>query len=303
MSKRQSDRPGKRRISGMLVFGLTFFLFLAVFGGVMLWGMAEFWRQTSADPSSDTSSDDSTDTPVFGEEDVRNLLIITEYEGEAQGFVLVSADPARARMRAVSIPRETAAVVGTEQTRLFELYRVQDMRTVRDAVAEVLGVTVDNYAVITYANIERVISHFEAGLIFEVPENLHYSHAASGYSIQLTSGAHVLTGPQTTAMLRYPLWSGGRRQEAGIQAQVIAALVNQYMTAGRVEKGPADFTALVNLVRSDIYASQYHAAKAGLDYLAKQNDGSLCSVVALAGEYVGNGDAMRFEAAEKAIPD
>lgn len=303
MSKIQPKRPKKRRVSGMLIFGLTFFLFLAVFGAVMLWGMAEFWRQTSVNPSSEhSSSDKASDEPSFDDADIRSLLIVTELNSQAQGFVLVSADPGASRIRAVAIPRETAVAVGTEQTRLFELYKSQDMRTVRDTVAGLLGVTVDNYAVITYSNIEKVISHFESGLIFEVPENLHYSDPGGSFSIQLTSGAHVLTGPQTTGMLRYPSWQGGRRQTAKIQAQVAAALINQYMTEGRIEKGPADFTALVNLVRSDILASQYYAAKEGLDHLARRNDGSLCSVVFLEGEYVGNGDAMRFEVADIAIP-
>ncbi len=297
--KQSKPKKRKKRASSLLVFGLTFLLFLVVFGGVLAWGMMEFTRQIT--PPVSSSSGTSVNAPTYSEADTRRLLIVTEQNKQAQGFVLVVSEPALARVRAIAIPRETTVAVGVEQTRLFELYTAQGITAVRDSLAAALGVTVDHYAIITYANIEKAVAHFDNSLLFTLPETLSYTDESGGYTIKLTSGAHMLTGSQVTGVLAYPAGHGGRRQRATVQAQVVAAMINQYLTVGRAEKRDRDFTALVNLVRSDIYASQYHADKAAIEFLASRNNGSLCTALSANGEYIGNGEAMRFELSEKPL--
>mgnify|MGYP000035133944 FL=1 len=98
--------------------------------------------------------------------------------------------------------------------------------------------------------------------------------------------------------MRYPNWHGGRKQQADIQAQLTAALINQYMKADRDME--ADFNSLIGFLQTDIKVSHFVKAKAGLQYLAERNTGAICSSASLEGQYVGSGDALRFEPADSA---
>lgn len=291
-------KKSKKRVSNVLVFLLAFVLFLLVFGGLCLWAVVQINEERRSRESADSGLNLS-ETVAFTEEDARNILIVTTDGGEAQGFVAVRADPSLTRMGAVAFPRDMVVDYETSEIRLYELYREQGIAVTRTALEKTSGVAFDNYAVITYENIERVIDHFEAGLIFMLTEDLDYQ--GDGLSIQLDGGLKTLSSSQVVDVLRYPNWHGGRKQRAQIQAQITAALINQYMTSSRAEQADGDFSALVNLVNSDILVSHYNEAKPGLAYLASRNTGDICQVLDLEGEYQGSGDAIRFYAADRVV--
>ncbi len=283
----------KGRVSNAVVFLLAFILFLIVFGGLCLWAVVKINEERRANNSSVANGFDSSSQGTdFDESDARNLLIITVDNGAAQGFVAVRADPARARMAAAAFPRDMVVDYEVSEIRLFELYASKGAVVTKTALEKTSGVTFDNYAVIRYDKIAEAVDHFEQGLIFELTENLNYQ--GDGLSIRLDGGMRTLSASQVVDVLRYPSWHGGRKQRADVQAQVTAALVNQYLRASRADKADADFSALVNLVKSDILVSHYNAAKPGLTYLASRNNGDLCRVLSVEGEYQGSGDALRF---------
>ena len=62
----------------------------------------------------------------------------------------------------------------------------------------------------------------------------------------------------------------------------------------------ADFNSLIGFLQTDIKVSHFVKAKAGLQYLADRNTGAICSSASLEGQYVGSGDALRFEPADSA---
>ncbi len=288
----------KGRVSNAVVFLLAFILFLLVFGGLCLWAVVKINEERRANDSSVVSLIDSSGRGTdFDESDVRRLLIITVDDGEAQGFVAVRADPARARMGAAAFSRDMVVDYEVNEVRLFELYASKGAVVTKTALEKASGISFDNYAVIRYDNIAKAVDYFEQGLIFKLTENLNYQ--GDGLSIRLDGGMKTLSASQTLDILRYPSWHGGRKQRADVQAQVTAALINQYMRASRADKADADFSALVNLVKSDILVSHYNAAKPGLTYLASRNNGDLCQVLSVEGEYQGSGDALRFYAADK----
>ena len=289
----------KRRASNLLVFLLAFVIFLVVFGGLCLWAVVKINEERLAGESSAASGFSTSETVTFTQQDARNLLIVTTDGGQARGFVAVRADPSRTRMGAVAFPRDMVVDYGTSEIRLYELYAQEGIAVTRTALEESSGVTFDNYAVITYDNIQKAVDHFESGLIFQLNEDL--DNEGDGLSIQLKGGLKTLSSAQVVSVLRYPNWHGGRRQQAQVQAQVAAALINQYLRASRSAQADADFSALVNLVQSDILVSHYTAAKPGLDYLASRNDGEICQVLTVEGEYQGSGDALRFYAEGQVI--
>lgn len=286
----------EHRVSNAVVFLLAFILFLVVFGGLCLWMVVKINEERRGAESSANGFSEVSNGNTFGPEDARNLLIVTVDADQAQGFLAVRSDPANTRMTALAFPRDTVLDYGTSEYKAYELYAEQGIGRTKDALETLSGIRFDNYAVITYANIEKVIDHFEEGLIFTLTESLDYHEG--DLNIRLDGGLRTLSSSQVVGMLRYPAWHGGRKQQADIQAQVVAALVNQFLRENRADKADADFSALVNLVKSDIMVSHYNAAKSGLAYLASRNDGTLCVTLSLEGEYEGSGDALRFYAAD-----
>ena len=285
----------KERVSNAFIFVVAFLIFLLVFGGLCLWAYSKINEEKLNTAPSGSSSSVSSESAAFTDEDIRNLLIVTVDGTDAQGFLAVRSDPAALKMWVLSFPRETVADVGTSEVRLYDLYKAQGITAVEDAMETISGIKFNNYAVITYANYEKVLDHFDSGLVFSVPENVNSTDSI----LKIDSGLRTLRSSQVTQILRYSSWKGGQKQKADIQAQVVAAMINQYMRESRAKKMDTDFNAMINLVRpSDIMISHYADAKAGLTYLAGNNDGSICQTITLDGQYQGSGDAIRYYAAD-----
>lgn len=286
----------KGRVSSVVIFLIAFVLFLLVFGGLCLWAVIKIGQERRTGAASSAASVQST--VAYTQEDARNLFVVTT-DGAAQGFLAVRADPANSRIRILAVPRDTTVDVGTSQQRLYELYAEQGVQKAQSAVGSLLSLEFDNYAVITYSNIERWINQLGDGLEFTLPENLEYEDAESGYSINLAGGPRVLTASQAVRVLRYPRWHGGRKQQADIQAQLLAAMLNQYFLSSRDLQ--ADFDNFIGLLQTDIKVSHFVSAKPMLEYLASRNTGELAAAVSLEGTYVGSGDNIRFELADDAV--
>lgn len=282
-------------MSGIVVFLLVFVLFLVIFGGICLWAMVKLNEEKRGSRSSDTSV--AVSGNVYTEADARNLFVVSEDGGKAQGFVVLRMDPANARIRAMALPKETLVDVGTEEIRLADVYNEKGAVESEKAVAALLGLEFKNYAVVTYPNLENIITYLNNGVIFTLTENLDYSSEDGSYYIKLSGGKSTLTASQVTGVLKYPAWNGGKRQQAEIQAEMTAALINQYLNANRISDADKDFNFIINKITSDIRVSHYNEMKEPLSYLATRNtNSSICSTVKLEGQYIGSGDELKFAA-------
>lgn len=276
---------------GGVAFLVTFLVFLVLFGGIMALGVRDYWQQGREDTSPTTAP---TATPASTP---HRLLVITEEAGEAQGFVVLTADVSAARITAVPFPRETAVTRQTEQIRLFELYRSASPQEVTQAVSALFGQEIPRYAVLTYANLQKLVTDYGEGLLFMLNEPVSWLNEA-GATVKLSSGAHTISAAQVAEVLRYDGWSSGARGRANAQGQVAAALVNQYLTPSRMQAADTEFARLVNYTRSDLLVSDLETVRADLTWLAARNDATLCRVESPAGQFVGVGENLRFEPAE-----
>lgn len=285
----------KRRMNPGAVFLITFLSFLLVFGGLMVWGVSEYWQQNYAPKP--VAKPTETAVPTASAPRVHRALLITQDAGEAQGFVVISAEIREARVRVIPVPRETVVTEGETQTRLFEYARTADPAAVTAQVASLLGMDIPHYAVLSYDNYTRLINYFNEGVIFTLGEAVPYD-APGGGQITMKAGVHTLTAPQAMELLRYTGWHSGRRGRADVQGNLVAAMINQYFVPARFDEEDRDFYAVIDLVQSDILTPQFIAARADLLALSRVNNRGVAAVIRPAGTYVGVGEAMRFEMAE-----
>ncbi len=147
----------------------------------------------------------------------------------------------------------------------------------------------------TYANVEKLLQYFDSSLQFTLTEDLDCRDGE--YFIKMSSGRYTLTPKQAVDILRYPSWQHkGLQQQADIHAEILAALVNQYMTAERENKIETDFSKIAELAKTDIRISHFTGYRESLRALAKANGGAVCVPVSLEGRYVGSGEDKRFAA-------
>ena len=287
-------RPKKKKKSraGSVVLTLVVFvLFLAIFGGVCLWAFID----NRLPPDSVSSAASGEDASPFTAADVRWLFVAAQDGTEPRGFVAVRADPENGRIHAVAVPRETEVADGTTLIRLDELFRKSGMAAAQTAVGNLLGISFGHYMSMTYANVEKLLQYFDSSLQFTLTEDLDCRDGE--YFIKMSSGRYTLTPKQAVDILRYPSWQHkGLQQQADIHAEILAALVNQYMTAERENKIETDFSKIAELAKTDIRISHFTGYRESLRALAKANGGAVCVPVSLEGRYVGSGEDKRFAA-------
>lgn len=278
---------------GTTVFLVTFLATLLLFGGMMALVLKDLW-QPQADPV--PTAPTTTARPATSRED-RRLLLITEDGGEAQGFVAISIEPAMGRVRVVPIPRETVVTVGTEDLRLFEWYHTADLSALTAATGERIGWDLPHYAVISYDNLSAMVTHLNNGVIYDLTEPITYT-TETGVTVTMQPGARTLSSTQVIDLLRYDAWHGGRRARANVQGEIVAALFDQYFTASRFGDDDGDFQTFVSLSRSNILTSDFAVAKEDMLALSRRNSFDISTLKVPGGEFIGTGEAMRFEMAE-----
>ncbi len=291
LSKKNKSIQARKRTNNVVVFLLAFVVFLIVFGGICLWAVIKINQERRSAESSISS--DLSDTVQFDNNDANNLLIVMVDNGTAQGFVSLRFDPAKSKIRALAIPRDTIVDYKLNEIRLYKLYDEHGAQAARDAFSSLTDIVFDNYLVITYEKIGSLIEHLESDLVITLNENLEYS--GDNLSTHISGGRRTLSASQVIDVLRYPAWHGGRIQRSAVQAQIAAALINQYMKPSRQTLADNDFGTIVNLaLKTDILVSHYRNAKEGLAFLAQRNDGSICTDLTLPGKYEGSGDSIRY---------
>ena len=287
----QPKRKKKGRASSVMVFLLVFVLFLAIFGGVCLWAVVQ--NRRPADGASSGSSEEGG--AAFTQADVRWLFVAMQDGDEPRGFLAVRADHGAGRIHAVAVPKETEVTDGTALIRLDALFQKGGVTAARAAVEDLLGVSMSHYVSMTYANVEKLLQYYDSSLQFTLTEDLDYREG--NYFIKMSSGRYTLTPKQAVDILRYPNWQHkGLQQQADIHAEMLAALVNQYLTAARADQLEADFSKIADIARTDIRISHFTEYRECLRALAGANGGDICTAVSLEGRYVGSGDEKRFAA-------
>lgn len=295
LSKKNKSIHAGKRTNNVVVFLLAFVVFLIVFGGICLWAVIKINQERHSDESPISSN--LSDTVQFDNTDARDLLIVMVDNGTAQGFVSLRFDPAKTKISALAIPRDTVVDYKLSEIRLHKLYDEHGAQAARDAFSSLTDIKFDNYLVITYEKIGSLIEHLESDLVMTLNENLEYSD--DKLSVHISGGRRTLSPSQVIDVLRYPAWRGGRLQRSTAQAQITAALINQYMKTSRQTLADNDFGTIINLsLKTDILVSHYRNAKDGLAFLAERNDGSICTDLTLPGKYEGSGDSIRYYSPE-----
>ena len=262
----------KKQRSHPLPFILAFAALLLAIIGLLFWIWVGFHRSAPPDPDlsqNDTSRYDESPTAIG------RCLLILDYIDDRH-FMLIQSDPVQNRITVTPIP---AQLTDTDGNTLNTLLSKHGSQRVTQTVASILQLSVTHYITLDADGTKSFLDDLDSGVIFTLPEAIRYTDE-NGSQIQLKAGEHTLSAAQTAAVLRYTDWSNAAPLTDSIVADVITAILNQYLLPGRRFDGY--FASLSNAAQTDLRIDNYNAFRTTLTQLANSNQGALCQHVDLA---------------------
>jgi anionic cell wall polymer biosynthesis LytR-Cps2A-Psr (LCP) family protein len=204
-----------------------------------------------------------TTTYVPSEADALTVL----FAGEDGGvFLLARFDPAGGGVPIVALPRETAVRNNDRSESLAEVYRYGGIDYTRARLAETLGITIDRYV---RMDASAFVSAADAvgAVEFVLPEPLTVAQEG-GIPLTLSAGTQLLDGTGAAHVIGYA-GGGDERARCALIAELTAAIVNQRMDVVLSDVMDNVFTAIVNLVDTDISYADYDDRKRAAAFLAR----------------------------------
>ncbi len=259
-----------------LYFVAGFLAFLLVFGSiaaVMMYRMYQenggsfFGPVESTQPESVSGEADSVEyilPEVGGKENF--LIACTPDDHTYVEFLIllcVDMDSVTAHVCPLS-PQSSAQAQGVTRT-LSEHYLYGGGLQLRQAVAQMAGIPVDRYAIVTYSNFKKVFGLFGKSVEVDLPQAVEYE--CDTYSIALPAGTQSVNAETALKLLRAPVANADQNR-----AIVMGAMFDTFLTEKNIVKGSELFSQAVDLADTDITANDYASWTDALTVLARSAD-------------------------------
>lgn len=208
------------------VFSIAFLCFTLMMGAGMYTYFKVFDSPAEADnrddnPMKNLSKEEIEKLPPFEKAVAKSnrvnvLLIGVEREGRSDTLVFASFDPETKSVDMISVPRDTyyheEGYNSADHRKLNAVYirSLKDGHDVAagktmDAIEEILGVPIDNYATISYDGVKNIVNSL-GGVEIDVPMDMEYDHLFDdgGKEVRvLKKGTQVLDGAEAVGFLRF----------------------------------------------------------------------------------------------------
>ena len=122
--------------------------------------------------------------------------------GNTDTIMVVSIDMANQKYNILSIPRDTMANVPRSVKKINAAYATGGADGFKKEVSDLLGFTVDRYAIINLTTFTEIIDSL-GGVEMDVPIAMNYDDPAQNLHIHLNAGVQLLNGEQAMHVVRY----------------------------------------------------------------------------------------------------
>lgn len=294
--KPKRRKPNRASSTNALLFIGSFLLCVAVFVGIMVANLPSWLDDMNVpflgDPAPTTTTTQAPVLSPYTQEDrVSMAVYITDDENNLQTAVLAVFQPDIGRVELAGLPAQTALPDG-ENDSLSRRFQTGGASSAQLGLLSVIGKSVDYYIVIRYSDVAAYLTALDETLDITLTKDIDWSSADGNHTLSLTSGKHTLSPKQTANFLRCDNWQGGRRERTNQHAALIGAYLEQFLDPSR--SLAADRNALQSFAQTNLSSEQFALTHASLTYLAEQNNGELCHVIPVDGEFEGAGTSLRF---------
>lgn len=170
----------------------------------------------------------------------------------ADSLLLLSFDPERRRISALSIPRDTRAQIpGFGETKVNASYAYGGPRLTIKTVERLLGVRVNHHVKLGADSFSKLIDAV-GGVEIDVERDMKYTDSWAGYTIDLKKGRQRLNGQQATGYIRFRYDALGDIGRVQRQHKVMMTLVRQLRQPSTVFAGPRLLRAFAENTQTDL---------------------------------------------------
>lgn len=240
------EKPKKKRHKGLYItLCVVIVLAAALFAAYRLLIKPPEVAQggPAAVPSNAVSGKDAPKTDSGRREGVYTFLVVgLDRVGNNTDTIMVGClDTKQGKLNIVNIPRDTLVDTAYRVKKVNNIYPASKnnggngIDDLKEAVKDLMGFTVDSYAVIDLEACARIVDII-GGVTFNVPVNMYYDDPAQNLHIAIPAGEQKLSGENFVKVMRFRnTYAGGDIQRIGVQQDLLKALAKQTLTAGNIK--------------------------------------------------------------------
>ena len=198
------------------------------------------------------------------------LIVDSEVDGRLDSAVMMRLDVNLGEIIVTALDVDLQVEIGGRNGNLRQHYSYGTEVFLKSAVAELLEIEVDRYAVINRQVFSTMVDNF-GGVVFNVAQDLEIN-VLDGLPIIIDGGISTLTGAQAFSVLNFANWDDESALE--MQEILIASIVNARLTEHNLGRSAANFNVFVNGARSNISAMDSVRYLPFLEYLTENERGA-----------------------------
>lgn len=197
-------------------------------------------------PAADPQEGEKTDTSGF-------RVLLLGLDGRAglndrtDTIILVSVDSLTEEVKVLSIPRDTRVKIKGSWNKINAAYVYGGVDLTKKTVSELLGVTVDRYAVTDFTGLVEIVDYI-GGIEVDVPVRMYVPLE----DIDLQPGLQHLNGEQVLAYSRYRGTIEGDIGRIERQQQVLRLLAEKMLSVKNIPRLPRIISYIKEEIATDL---------------------------------------------------
>lgn len=212
----------------------------------------------------------------------------------AESFLLIRFNPQFGQVPLTVLPPETIVSLDGAGMTLSQTFARGGGAAVKLALSERFGIKVDRYARLSTDAFLRVAEK-TGEVVFALPEEIAYTNRA-GLNIRIPAGERRLDGKDVADLFAYPALFDDPQKRGALLGNLVAALVNQNLSAGSENVSPGLFKLAVNLVDTDVSYADYEYRRDAADFVSGL-EAQVAGNLAVDGSFLSGGASFELSEA------
>ena len=255
-------------------FAAAFSCFFVLLGGISFLLLLRYYNfdlSAIGNPAEETTVEETTAKPepqVSGS--YRYLLLCTaDASNDVRFAVILNADMEALELSITPLSSAQGLSYGGCTGNLSVQLDFGGEKQLASALEAATGVKIDKFIRSTDSSFKSLINSFGG---FETTVEKAIDVRSDRLTAIIGAGRQTMTGDTLLKYLRY------YENEPGMQAEIIADILEQEITPANFKKADSHYTRVINLVKSDISVVDFASVKTGIDALLYSGEAVKVSV-------------------------
>ena len=196
--------------------------------------------------------------PPFGGKPAANILLMgidkrANDVGRSDTMIVMHIDAGTKQIRLLSVPRDTRVTLPGENhyAKINAALPTGGVEMTMQAVADLLGITIDYYAVTDFDGFKEAVDKL-GGVTIDVEKEMNYDDRRGHLHIHLKPGSQHLNGEEAIGYVRFRHDAEGDITRMKRQQKFLRAIAHEMARAKNMFNAPAAFSSLRDHIDTDL---------------------------------------------------